>query len=111
MDTIQTTHRHWLTRRDDQVYAKGKGLMTTFWCEPKFGSIKSSQRTSATTHISDSFASRNDDESKNLSFRDSSNNNNNIRPEEAPPELECPPPTTVYPSSDDSNVSDCEAMA
>jgi hypothetical protein len=26
--------RHWLTERDDKVDAKGKGKMTTFWCEP-----------------------------------------------------------------------------
>jgi 3'5'-cyclic nucleotide phosphodiesterase len=26
--------RHWLTEREAQVDCKGKGMMTTFWCEP-----------------------------------------------------------------------------
>jgi 3'5'-cyclic nucleotide phosphodiesterase len=26
--------RYWLTEREDKVEAKGKGAMTTFWCEP-----------------------------------------------------------------------------
>lgn len=28
---------HWLTPRDEQVLAKGKGLMQTYFCEPKTG--------------------------------------------------------------------------
>jgi hypothetical protein len=27
-------NRHWLTMRSDQVMAKGKGLMQTYWCDP-----------------------------------------------------------------------------
>jgi hypothetical protein len=26
--------RHWLKRRDEEVTYKGKGVMTTYWCEP-----------------------------------------------------------------------------
>jgi hypothetical protein len=26
--------RHWLTARSEQVMAKGKGLMQTYWCDP-----------------------------------------------------------------------------
>jgi hypothetical protein len=28
---------HWLTPRDEKVMAKGKGLLQTYWCEPKVG--------------------------------------------------------------------------
>jgi hypothetical protein len=27
-------HRHWLTARSEQVMAKGKGSMQTYWCDP-----------------------------------------------------------------------------
>jgi 3'5'-cyclic nucleotide phosphodiesterase/Adenylate and Guanylate cyclase catalytic domain len=27
--------RHWLTRREEEVNCKGKGLMTTYWCDPR----------------------------------------------------------------------------
>jgi hypothetical protein len=27
-------NRHWLTARSEQVMAKGKGLMQTYWCDP-----------------------------------------------------------------------------
>jgi 3'5'-cyclic nucleotide phosphodiesterase len=30
----QNVYRHWLTEREEKVECKGKGLMTTFWCEP-----------------------------------------------------------------------------
>jgi 3'5'-cyclic nucleotide phosphodiesterase len=29
--------RHWLTPRVDEIHCKGKGLMKTFWCNPKSG--------------------------------------------------------------------------
>jgi hypothetical protein len=32
--------RHWLTRRPEQVDCKGKGMMTTYWCEPRPGSMR-----------------------------------------------------------------------
>ena len=28
-------NRYWLTVRDEQIIAKGKGAMTTYWCEPR----------------------------------------------------------------------------
>jgi hypothetical protein len=34
MKTVFTC-RHWLIQREDKVNCKGKGLMTTFWCEPR----------------------------------------------------------------------------
>jgi 3'5'-cyclic nucleotide phosphodiesterase len=43
--TSLNMHRNWLTPRDERVECKGKGAMTTFWCEPRAavtsGSIKS----------------------------------------------------------------------
>jgi hypothetical protein len=27
-------NRHWLTARSEEVMAKGKGLMQTYWCDP-----------------------------------------------------------------------------
>jgi 3'5'-cyclic nucleotide phosphodiesterase len=43
-------YRHWLTEREDTVDAKGKGQMTTFWCEPNgaTGSVFSGTETSQT---------------------------------------------------------------
>jgi hypothetical protein len=39
--------RHWLTPRKDLVNAKGKGLMQTYWCEPKSRGGSSSAKESS----------------------------------------------------------------
>jgi hypothetical protein len=38
--------RHWLRRRDEQLTYKGKGVMTTYWCEPIARTEKESIATS-----------------------------------------------------------------
>jgi 3'5'-cyclic nucleotide phosphodiesterase len=46
---------HWLTSRADKVNAKGKGMMQTYWCEPKSGSgsVVSGSDNSATEYESE----------------------------------------------------------
>lgn len=38
--------RNWLTPREEQVDCKGKGLMTTYWCNVRSGSRTESVRSS-----------------------------------------------------------------
>jgi hypothetical protein len=38
--SFQIYVRHWLTCRSEQVECKGKGMMTTYWCEPQPGSTR-----------------------------------------------------------------------
>jgi class 3 adenylate cyclase len=40
---------HWLTQREDQVAAKGKGAMQTYWAEPNTGVKSATARSASTT--------------------------------------------------------------
>jgi hypothetical protein len=45
--------RHWLTRREEQVNCKGKGLMTTYWCDPRTQSASVSDPRSSNVSSND----------------------------------------------------------
>jgi hypothetical protein len=45
--------RHWLTPRKDLVNAKGKGMLQTYWCEPKSGGMSSSVMDSSADSLLD----------------------------------------------------------
>jgi hypothetical protein len=60
--------RHWLTERTDKIKCKGKGTMTTYWCDPKSKSTSGSL-ISEETSCSDSVCSQRDHGTKAQEYR------------------------------------------
>jgi len=59
-NTLIFYNRHWLTERSEEVMAKGKGLMHTFWCDPSSPNFHSDGSTPSASMANSETSSENE---------------------------------------------------